>query len=47
LDLLGFIRLNQDFSMGYRGKNKKNLVSFRLAAWRLGKTRANPAGRQP
>jgi hypothetical protein len=28
LDLLGFIRPNRDFSMGYSGKNKKNLASI-------------------
>jgi hypothetical protein len=36
LDLLGFIRPNWDFSIGYGGKNKKIPVSFHFMAGRQG-----------
>jgi hypothetical protein len=46
VDLLGFIRPNQDFSMGYSEKNKKNPVSFRLGSGRLARRGFDPSSRQ-
>jgi hypothetical protein len=43
LDLLGFIRQNRDFSMGYSEKNKKIPVSFRFIAERLAGREFDPA----
>jgi hypothetical protein len=46
LDLLGFIRPNRDFSMGYGEKNKKIPLSLLLAAGRLARGGFDPASGQ-